>query len=73
MHVHESTDTAGLLVLLAFVRCIYKNQVEEKILFAKLCLFIIQEKIFSIKLTCTWPRNALVGNNVLMFAQKVHN
>jgi hypothetical protein len=40
----------------------------------KICLLIPQEKIFSVWLTCTWLKKmALVGNNVLILTNTVHD
>jgi hypothetical protein len=69
MQVDESTDTAGLSVLLAFVRCIYNSPVEEEMLMCKpLPSQSIGGDIFNVT-DLYMDKKALVGNNVLIFAQ----
>lgn len=68
MQVYESTDFTGLSVVRAFVRYVYNNQVKEDMHMCKLCLLILQDKIFSIQLTYTRLRWGLFGGNVLILA-----
>jgi hypothetical protein len=69
-----------LFCLLGFLFCLHLRQlhisvkIKLKCLRANLCLLTLQTKIFLIEVTCrsTWLKRALAENNVMIFAQMVH-